>query len=890
MDDTIERLLARMTVEEKVSMLAGATFWATMPIPRLGIPSMKLTDGPNGARGSRWSASATSACFPVGIALAATWDTELVHRVGMALGQEAKTKGAHILLAPTVNMHRSPLAGRHFECFSEDPYLAGRLAVAYIKGLQSQGVGACIKHFVCNDSEFQRRTISSEVGERALREIYLLPFKMAVEQAQPWAVMSSYNRLNGTHCSENARLLVGILKGEWGFDGIAISDWFGTYSARISNGGLDLEMPGPARWMGHRVLEAVKAGEVGAEVVDDKVRRLLRVIRRAGVIEDSEGRPERSVDVPEHRLLAREAAAEATVLLKNLNGILPLDPADTKSIAVIGENAKWPQIQGGGSASVAPHYVVSPWEGIRNRAGGSTTVGYEIGCTIHRMLPLLDVNWVTTEQGSRKGFTVRFYNDVELSGAPVHSQVTEDVNLVWLGRAVPGVDFERFSARVTGELTVPETGCYTLGLMSAGRSRLFVNGKELIDNWTELPPWGGPEQITQIELSAARSYRIEAEYSWGGGPDWRTLRFGCWPPMPGDPIRRAATLARHSDVAIVFAGLTDEWESEGSDRLNMELPGDQVRLIEEVAAANPNTIVVLNTGSPISMSWLDRVASVVQAWYPGQEAGNAVADVLFGDFNPSGKLPTTFPKRLQDNPSYINFPGENGKVHYGEGIFVGYRYYDMKDIEPLFPFGHGLSYTTFEYSNLTLSTSEWRRGEEIGVSVDVKNTGTRAGKEVIQLYVRDMECSLMRPPKELKAFAKVLLQPGETQKVQFTLDEGALSFYDPAVDHWVAEAGDFEVLVGSSSRDIRLSGRLRLEGDLLPELGKDARLHVGLTLRTLLDDEAAKAVLERYLAPLLQHPQLPQGLDLPLDQVGRFLPDLVTPQRLKAINDDLAAL
>jgi beta-glucosidase len=642
--------------------------------------------------------------------------------------------------------------------------------------------------------------------------------------------------------------------------------------------------------MDDKVLEVVKAGEVSEELVDDKVRRLLRVITKAAVFGETVERPERSVDVPAHRRLAREAAAEAIVLLKNSDGILPLDPEDIQSIAVIGENAKWAQIQGGGSARVAPHYVVSPLEGILNRVGDKMAIGYDVGCTIHKMLPLLDVNWVTTEQGSRKGFTVRFYNNLDLSADPVHSQVTEDMALVWLGRAVPGVEFERFSARLTGELTVPKTGCYTLGLMSAGKSRLFVDGKELIDNWTEASPWGGPEQVARIDLSTGRSYRIEAEYSWGGGPDWRTLRFGCWPPMPGDPIRSAATLARHSDLAIVFAGLTEEWESEGGDRLDMELPGDQVRLIEQVAAANPNTIVVLNTGSPITMDWLDKVAGVVQTWYPGQEAGNAIADVLFGDVNPSGKLPTSFPKRLQDNPTYINYPGENGKVHYGEGIFIGYRYYDKKDIEPLFPFGYGLSYTTFEYRNLVLSTDECRRGDEIGISVDVKNTGTRAGQEVIQLYVRDVACSLMRPEKELKGFAKVLLQPGETQTVQFTLDEEALSFYAPALERWVAEAGDFEVLVGSSSRDIRLSGRFTLETEPLPELGKGARLHVGLTLQTLLDDEAGKAVLERYVAPLLQHPQLPQGLNLPLEQIARFVPQMLSPQTLKAINDDLAAL
>ena len=813
MEEKIERLLAQMTLEEKVSMLAGVDHWRTVPVERLDIPAIKVTDGPVGARGSKARGGPTSACFPAGVALAATWNTDLARRVGMALGEEVKAKSAHILLAPTVNIHRSPLAGRNFECYSEDPYLAGRMAIAYISGLQGQGVGACIKHFVCNDSEFERTTISSEVSERALREIYLTPFRMAIKEAKPWAVMSAYNSVNGTDCSENGYLLLEILKGEWQFDGIVMSDWFGTYSPDVAPGGLDLEMPGPARWMGEHVLEAVRAGTLSTNVIDDKVRRLLRTIDRAGAFEDPSEPPERAVDRPEHRRLAREAASEAIVLLKNADGILPLEVERVRSIAVIGENAERAQVQGGGSAHVSPHYTVSPLEGIVNRVGDNVEVGFEIGCTIHRRPPLVDSAWLTTDDGSRNGLTVQFFDDLELSGPAVHTTVTENVELVWFGESVPGIDLHRFSARLSGRFTAPKTGKYTFNLTSVGRSQLSVGGKRVIDNWADAPPGEHREQDVELEMEAGRSYPIQIEYSWAGGAQWRNLHLGCLPPVPADSVQRAAGLAARSDVAILFAGLTDEWESEGYDRADMELRGEQVALIEQVVAANPNTIVVLNTGAPVTMDWLDKVPAVIQAWYPGQEAGNAIADVLFGDVNPSGKLPTTLPRRLQDNPAYINYPGENGKVYYGEGIFVGYRYYDKKELAPLFPFGHGLSYTSFSYSNLILSAGQVAPGEGIRISVDVENRGARAGKEVVQLYVRDVESSLVRPEKELKAFAKVALQPGESRTITFTLDQEALSFYDPAQHRWVAEAGDFEILVGSSSRDIRLKGRFGFEGE-----------------------------------------------------------------------------
>jgi beta-glucosidase len=555
---------------------------------------------------------------------------------------------------------------------------------------------------------------------------------------------------------------------------------------------------------------------VSEEVVDDKVRRLLRTIERAGAFEHPTLQPERADDRPEHRRLARKAAAEAVVLLKNEGGLLPLNAKKLTSIAVIGPNARWAQIMGGGSSRVTPHYVVAPLDAIRARAGDGVAVDYRIGCANHRMLPRLNPEWVRTRDGAGRGFTVEFFDSPDLSGDPVHTTVTDRTRVNWQKNFVREVTPGSFSARFSGILTVPETGEYTVGTAGPGLSRLLIDGSMVVDNWSDRPadeqPWEAPERTAELHLTAGQPYQLVVECSPRKAFDWAPLQIGCLPTVPPDSIDAAAALAARCDVAVVFAGLTDEWESEGFDRMDMELRGDQVQLIERVAAANPNTVVVLNLGSPVAMEWLDRVPAVLQAWYAGQEAGHAIADVLFGDVNPSGRLPTTFPRRLKDNPAYINYPGENGKVHYGEGLFVGYRYYDKKDIRPLFPFGYGLSYTTFAYRDLTLSATECAPGDEIKVSVTLENTGARAGQEVVQLYLRDVESRLVRPEKELKAFAKVALDPGETRTVTLTLDQEALSYYDPAQEGWVAEPGEFEVLIGRSALDLPLTGRFTLKG------------------------------------------------------------------------------
>jgi len=877
----LEKLLSQMTLDEKISMLAGKDLWQTVPVPRLGIPSIKMTDGPNGARGAWGNMGPSSALFPVGMALGATWNRDLVEKIGAALAQEIQAKGAHILLAPTVNIHRTPIAGRNFECYAEDPYLSGQLASAYIRGIQSHGAGACIKHFVCNDQEFERNSISSQVEERPLREIYLEPFRLAIREAKPWAVMSAYNRINGTYASENDTTLKAILKEEWGFEGLVMSDWLGTYSAGVPGGGLDLEMPGPARWMNaEHVRQALASGALSQSALDDKIRRLLRTIDRAGAFEHPALPEEISQDRPEHRRLIREAARETIVLLTNRK-ILPLSPKRVQTIAVIGQLARWPNVMGGGSSQVTPHYVVSPLEGIRARVGDNATVKYSVGCFINKRLPVLDLDGLQSDDG-QKGLTLRLYDNLDFSDSPAYEKVTDRRAFDWFADSVPNVNQERFSASLTGTFTAKEAGEHTFGLASVGQSRLALDGEILLDNWEASRP---NAELTAVKrLKAGQVCALKVEFRWEGDSLWRSLRLGHLAPQAADPISRAVRAAKNADVVILVAGLTAEWESEGFDRVDMDLPGDQNELIEKVASANPNTIVVLNSGSAVRMPWVDRVAAVLEQWYNGQECGHALADVLFGDVSPSGKLPTTFPRRLEDNPAYLNYPGEDGKVLYGEGLFVGYRYYDAKDVAPLFPFGHGLSYTTFEYSPLALNADSFTAEEGLDVHLEIRNTGKRPGKEIVQLYIHDLSSTLRRPEKELKAFAKVEMAPGDKKAVDFHLDQEAFWYFDPAKGGWMSEPGEFEILVGASSRDIRSRGSVHL----IPSRTSRPRLHTGLILRALLNDDQGKAVLSRHFGEWLNNPSLRLGLDMSIDQLASQAPQILTPEKMKALAADLA--
>jgi len=816
MEEKIEQLLSQMTLEEKVSMAAGANLWHSTGVERLGIPAFKMTDGPNGARGDA-RGGLTAACFPVGTALASSWNLHLINQVGQALGEEAGSKGAQILLGPTVNIHRSPLAGRNFECYSEDPHLTARMAVAFVRGVQSRGVGACVKHFVCNDSEFERHSMSSEVDERTLREIYLLPFEMVVKEANTWSVMSSYNKINGIWASQSHYLLTQVLKEEWGFQGGVISDWGGSNDTiGCANGGLDLEMPGPAKTMGDDLLKAVQAGNVDEVVLEDKCRRLMRILFWSGKFDQPEVIEEKSEDRPEHRQLARLAAVESFVLLKN-EGTLPLQMEKLKSIAVIGPNAAVAQIQGGGSSGVNPHYAVTPLQGIQTRCGDQVDVRYAMGCSNHKMVSRLDTKCLRPDDGDLgQGFKLEFFNDLDLDGEVVETSHSKRSEQVWFGEFSADVDSTNFSVRLSAELNPTENGSHHLSLVSSGLSRLYLDNDLIIDNWENQDRGdayfgtGSTEVIAEVELTAGKPCQLMVEYSRRNA-GFAALRIGYMSIDTDNPIEKAVEIARDCDVALVFAGLNGDWDTEGHDRNDMEMPGDQVKLIKAVAKANSNTVVLLNNGSSLVMSdWLDQVSAVLECWYPGQECGNAVADVLFGDQDPSGRLTQTFPKRLEDNPAFLNYPGDLGQVRYGEGIFVGYRYYDKKRIEPLFPFGHGLSYTRFEYSELSLPKDHYSSADQIELTIKVKNIGDRKGSEVIQLYIKDLYPRLIRADQELKDFAKITLDVGQSEVVRFNLNARSLAFYDPQQKKWLAEPGEYELRVGSSSRDIRTTERFRL--------------------------------------------------------------------------------
>ena len=810
-DERVAGWLEKLTRQEKARLLGGAELWQTRSVPRLGIPALRLSDGPTGVRGSGLSGGARAACFPCGSALAATWNPELVGRLGAALAEEARTKGAHVVLGPTVNLHRHPFGGRHFEGYSEDPWLTGRIAVALVRGLQDAGVGACIKHFVCNDSEFERHTISSEIDERTLRELYLAPFEAAVREADVASVMGAYNRVNGTHACEHPELLRHILKEEWGFRGFVVSDWFATQSTvAAARDGLDLEMPGPARFLDEKLVAAVEAGEVPDAAIDEAATRLLEALVRWGALETDPDAEERGVDRPEHRSLARELATDAIVLLRNEGGMLPLAPEAIGCLAVVGPNARPALIQGGGSSRVDPHRAVSPLAGLRERLG--ERVVHERGCTNHRTLPPLEASLFGLDH-----FEVQFFHADEPGAEPVRRQRIDRLDLSALGSFARELDPKRgFRARIVATLDPPETGRYRFGLVVGGRARLLLDGQELVECWQSWQPGesfygtGSAERSAEIALEAGRPVELEVLYASEGARGIVGLRCGAGLPEPEDLLERAVAAAAGADAAVVVVGLNADWETEGRDRESLALPGRQVELVRRVAEANPRTVVVVNAGAPVALPFLEEVPAVLQLWYPGQEGGHALADVLFGVADPGGRLPTTWPVRVEDVPSHPHYPGAAGRVVYGEGVFMGYRGYDAAGREPLLPFGHGLSYAEFAYGDLRLERECVARGEPVRAAVEVRNVSARAGREVVQLYLGDLEARLARPPRELKAFRKIGLQPGESRTVSFELEERALAFWDADAHAWCAEPGGFELCVGRSSRDLRARARFEL--------------------------------------------------------------------------------
>lgn len=702
-NDKIEKLIKEMTLEEKASLCSGGGFWNTKAIERLGIPQIIMTDGPNGVRYSENAfdspngfKSKPATCFPTASALASSWDVDLVYEVGRAIGEECRSMGIHILLAPGVNMKRTPLCGRNFEYYSEDPFLAGEMGAAFVDGVQSMGVGTSLKHFACNNEEYQRMSISSEVDERTLREIYLTAFEKVVKKSKPWTVMCSYNKINGTYASENKKLLTDILKNEWGFEGIVISDW-GATNDRVKGleAGLDLEMPGPSPMNDQKIVEAVKSGKLDEEKLNETVRRYLNVLFKA-----LENDTRLEYDKERHHELARRAAEESMVLLKNEGRLLPLNDR-IKSIAVIGSAAKEPIYQGGGSAQVTPTKIDIPFDEIQKLSQGIDVIYAE----------------------GYKGFDI-------------------DENLI--------VD--------------------------------------------------------------------------------------------------AVEKAEKSDVAVIFAGLVRGMESEGYDRRDMCLPQNQVELIKRVAAVQKNTILVLAAGSPVELDFIDNIPAILLSHLAGQASGSAVARILFGKVSPCGKLAETYPVRLEDNSSYLNYPGEDGKVIYGERIYIGYRYYDKKHIKPRFPFGYGLSYTSFEYSNLRFSKDMMVDDDKLTVSFDIKNTGDIAAKEIGELYIKPLSSKVSRPEKELKGFKKVFLNPGESKTVSIEIEKRDLSYFDTSYGEFVAESGEYEILIGSSSQDIRLKGIIKYQNN------KVYRKHLTADspLKDWLEDEKGRALLMSVLPPQMK--------------------------------------
>ena len=784
----IDAVLATLTLEQKVSLLAGHDNWHTEALP--GVPAMRVSDGPAGVRGTSWTGPA-SASFPCGTALGATFDPALVQEVGAALGEEARSKGAHVLLAPTVNLHRTPVGGRNFECMSEDPVLTAQIAVGYIRGVQQHHVACCIKHFVGNDTEFERHTISSEIDEVTLREAYLVPFETAVRPvaeggADVRSLMSSYNRINGVYASEHRELLRGVLRDEWGFDGAVISDWFGTHSAAESlEAGLDLEMPGPPRERGAKLLAAVRNGDTSEERVDEAVRNLLHLFAWSGVGEIDQH--EHTLDSDTTRDVIRRAAVAGTVLLKN-DGILPL-AADT-AVALLGPNAERGQVQGGGSARVR---TVRPSMPLAALQGRGVAVVHEPGCRIEKRL-----------QTMRGEFRVRYTG---ADGATA-DDTTDRLNFIWMDDPAPGIDVAAFGVSISGSFTPSVTGDWQVSLTVVGSAVLRVDGEIMVD--LTIPQTGGAffglgnnEIRVPLACEAGVRREVSVEIMVEERSQLRGLIVGAEPPASDDAMDRAVAAAAGAEVAVVVVGTNADWETEGEDRDDMHLPGAQDELVRRIAAVNPRTVVVVNAGSPVSMPWLGEVAAVMQVWFPGEAFGEALADMLLGVAEPGGRLPLTIPRQLSDTPAFPYHPGRDGKAVYGEGLLFGHRWYDAHAIEPAFAFGFGLGYTTWRMGEADVTG---RIDDGVVVSVPVHNTGARDGATVVQCYVEPVVRDEGRPVRTLQGFARVHAAAGQHAVATVRLDSRAFSRWDPAAHAWVVAPGEYRVLLGWSSRDLTLAG------------------------------------------------------------------------------------
>jgi beta-glucosidase len=792
--------LHRLDLEAKVAILSGQDTWTLPALPEIGLASVVMSDGPVGVRGVSWSAAHPSIALPSPTALAATWDPNLARQAGRLLGQEARRKGVHVLLAPTVNLHRSPLGGRHFECYSEDPLLTGEIGAGYVAGVQDQGVATTVKHFVGNDFETERFTASAEVSDRALRELYLAPFETIVRKAVPWGVMSAYNAVNGVSMTVNAGLQRGVLKDEWGFDGAIVSDWLAAReTAGAANGGLDIAMPAMGSPWGDRLVVAVRAGMVPAEVVDEQVRRVLRLAARVGALAGAPESvpPERRPRTIDGAALAREIAARSFVLAANSRQLLPLDVSELSSIAMIGALGRDARVLGGGSATVFPEHIVSPLEGLSAALPDGVKLSYAIGADPRgKLSPARAPQWTGLQATFRDAAGVILYQAPLATGAGRWMQLPDGVDPAALA-----------TAEISGRLTAEEGGKHHLGIRGIGRFTLTAGGRTLFDGTLRqtsddiavsfLAP---PEERVGVTLAAGSGLEVSLTQQVSLVPRFAvvSLTLGYSPPIvtADGLLAEAEAVASAADVAVVVVGTTDEVESEGFDRTSLALPGRQDELVRRVAAANPRTVVVVNSGSPVELPWADDVAAVLLAWFPGQEAGHALADVLLGAAEPGGRLPTTWPVTEADCP-VLSVTPVDGVLRYDEGVFIGYRAWQRSGTAPRFAFGHGLGYTSWAYEELAVPN---RSTTGTTVTVTVRNTGSRAGREVVQVYAGPSSPHDSRPQRWLAGFASVIAGPGETATVTIELPERVFQVWDGG---WTTIAGDYVIEVAHSLDDIR---------------------------------------------------------------------------------------
>ena len=806
----IDQIIKTLTLDEKVSLLSGFNSWYTNKIEKKNIPSIKMSDGPNGVRGDSNSGK-SSACFPCAISIGSTWDLSLIKDIGIALGEEAQAKDVDVLLGPTINIHRHPLGGRHFESFSEDPFLTGKIATNYVQGVQSKNVAACLKHFVGNDTEYERHSISSNIDAQTLREIYLLPFEMGIKEGNAKVVMSAYNKLNNIFCSSHQDLLIKILKEEWGFDGYVVSDWGAALETiENANGGLDLEMPGPSNVWGKALIDAVEASEVSEKLIDDKVKRILTVAEFSNRFQKPQIKAEQAIDQPKHRLLLRKAAADGMVLLKN-EGSLPLKK-NIKKLAVIGPNALEAQIIGGGSASLRPHYQIHPLEAVQERLGHETEILYSKGCHTHKYLP--KINEELMEE--KDGFLVEYFDGNQFDkNLILEERLTGSKFWVFEGFAKDVISKEErpdISVRFSCTYKPDISGLHEFEIFGIGKCRLLIDGNELIDNWTSMDPgeafftFGSASKKGVTNLQKGEAYKIEVQYKFEGS--FPAVYIGCQAPDEVDIFQEALETASHADDVILIVGTNSDWETEGNDRADFNLPANQNKLIEAILEANQNTVVVINTGSPIHMPWEKKAKAIIQTWFAGQEFGNALVDILSGEVNPSGKLPTTFPVKIEDTPAYKNYPGKNLQMNYDEKLLVGHRWYESNSIKPLFCFGHGLSFTSFNYQNLEVTT-----GSDFVVTCkfEIQNTGDISGLEIAQCYVGFASPLPGEPYKTLQGFVKEEIGANEFKKVEIKLGPRNFSFWSVETNTWQIREGSYQILIGSSSENILLQANINLE-------------------------------------------------------------------------------